>query len=167
MKVDKIVIFGNSGSGKSTLAKSLEKDRNLTHLDLDTLAWESGKNPTRKPLLESYNIIEGFIRDNDSWVIEGCYSDLIEHVIPFVSEVIFLNPTTQQCIANARNRPWEPHKYQSKAEQDANLEFLIDWIKKYEKRDDVFSRKAHMKIFSEFSGKKQMIGDGDYRSTTE
>jgi adenylate kinase family enzyme len=152
--VDKIIIFGNSSSGKSTLAKKLKEERSLAHLDLDTLAWLAGETPTRKPIEESISEIKAFTTDNDGWVIEGCYSDLIEPVLPFVSEIIFLDLPVDQCVKNARNRPWEPHKYESKEKQDANLDFLIAWIKEYDSRDDVFSRKAHQKLYSEFTGKK-------------
>jgi hypothetical protein len=58
-----------------------------------------------------------------------------EFIMPLANELIYLNPTTQQCIENARNRPWEPHKYESKEKQDANLELLIlsiiEWRKCY------------------------------------
>ena len=154
----RIIIFGNSGSGKSTLAKKISTQHKLGHLDLDTLAWQqNSESPTRKPLEESHELIKEFIAQNNSWVIEGCYSELIELITPYASEMIFLNPTTQQCIENAKNRPWEPHKYESKEKQDANLDFLIQWIKDYDNRDDVFSRKAHLKLYSEYSGKKKMI----------
>jgi adenylate kinase family enzyme len=156
--MNKIIIFGNSGSGKSTLAKSLGQEKNLSHLDLDTLAWqENSQAPIRRSLPASQKLIDQFIRQNDSWVIEGCYGDLIEYIASFANEMIFLNPTTEQCIKNAKNRPWEPHKYESKEKQDANLDFLISWIRDYDKRDGVFSRKAHLDIFSKFSGNKKMI----------
>lgn len=156
--MDKIIIFGNSGSGKSTLAKSLRREKKLSHLDLDTLAWQEDSNePIRKALEESHKLIEEFINDNESWVIEGCYGDLIEYAAFFANEMIFLNPTTQQCIENAKSRPWEPHKYESKEKQDAGLDFLISWIKDYDTRDDIFSKKAHLNIFTKFSGSKKMV----------
>ena len=34
---------------------------------------------------------------------------------------------------------------------------LIDWIKQYRERDDVFSFHFHLKFYDEFSGKKTMI----------
>jgi hypothetical protein len=37
-----------------------------------------------------------------------------------------MNLPVAACIENARKRPWEPHKYASKAEQDKNLDRLID-----------------------------------------
>lgn len=153
----KILIFGNSGSGKSTLAKALSQQRGLEHLDLDTLAWLPTNPPQRMPLEESCAAIDAFISSCDSWVIEGCYADLLEIAAPVADEVIFMNLPVTACIANARNRPWEPHKYASRAEQDANLDMLIDWISQYPSRQDVFSAAAHRTLYETFAGKKRML----------
>ncbi|MDH5219565.1 MAG: shikimate kinase, partial [Gammaproteobacteria bacterium] len=68
----------------------------------------------------------------------------------------FLNPGVDQCIANAKNRPWEPHKYPSKAAQDENLNMLLNWIVQYTERDDVFSYQSHMRFYQDFNGKKHI-----------
>lgn len=152
-----IVIFGNSGSGKSTLAQHLVKLNNLAHLDLDTIAWLPTNPPQRQALDKSCAAIRDFIEANDSWVIEGCYSDLLEWASAYASNLIFLNLPVELCLENAKSRPWEPHKYQSKEAQDANLAMLLDWIAEYEKRDDHFSKQAHLALFDAFSGAKVMI----------
>lgn len=163
MKVDnnhakKIVIFGNSASGKSSLAKKLAKQEQLAHLDLDTLAWLPAVSPTSPPQRQSIDVsvaeISAFISQHNSWVIEGCYSDLLTYTLTECSEVVFMNLPVALCIENAKNRPWESHKYQSKAAQDANLTMLIDWIAQYEQRSDTFSKSAHQKLFDGFTGKK-------------
>ena len=150
----KILIFGNSGSGKSTLAKQLSTDEGLAHLDLDTIAWLPSIPPERESLSVSKGKIVQFVQENDKWVIEGCYSDLLKLASPFANEMIFLNLSVEKCIEHCRYRPWEPHKYKSKQEQDKNLEMLIDWIRKYPVRTDEFSLLAHQKLFDEFKGKK-------------
>ena len=109
----RIVIFGNSGSGKSTLAKQLSTKYALSHLDLDSLAWEDSVPPCRKALHESAALIEEFFEQNQNWVIEGCYSDLLELVTVHANEMIFLNPGVETCIQNCKNRLWEAHKYKS------------------------------------------------------
>lgn len=157
--MDKLIIYGNSGAGKSTLAKQLKEERHLVHMDLDTIAWVQGVNPPeRMPLEESYNLINDFISKNDKWVIEGCYADLIAYVIPQSSEMIFLNPTSSYCVENAMERPWEPHKYESKEKQDEFLPNLINWIKEYSKRDGPLSLNSHLDLFSNYKGKKEMLG---------
>lgn len=150
----KILIFGNSGSGKSTLAKELCDLEGVAHLDLDTLAWGVSARPERKPLNESIKAIQIFIASNDGWVIEGCYADLLEQVLPFSSEIIFMNLPIDACIDNAKKRPWEPHKYESKEAQDANLDMLIDWISQYNQRVDTFSEASHRSLYEAFQGEK-------------
>ena len=65
--------------------------------------------------------------------------------------------SVDDCIINAKNRAWEPHKYASKTEQDANLAMLIQWISQYETRDDNFSKAAHLAFFQNYSGAKKMF----------
>ena len=152
----KVLIFGNSGSGKSTLAKRLVKEESLVHLDLDSLAWLPETPPKRASLEESRMILEEFISSNNCWVIEGGYTDLLEMAAPIANEVIFMNLDVSQCIENAKNRPWESHKYKSKEAQDCNLDMLINWIGQYMERDDVFSFRSHTEFYKEFTGKKLM-----------
>ncbi|MCJ8296135.1 MAG: shikimate kinase [Colwellia sp.] len=153
----KVLIFGNSASGKSTLAKRLAKTEKLAHLDLDLLAWQATTPPTRKPLVESMLAIELFIQQHESWVIEGCYSDLLTIAQLASTEILFMNLCIDDCIVNAENRPWEPHKYDSKAAQDANLAMLIEWISQYELRDDTFSKSAHLDFYQNYAGMKKML----------
>ena len=158
----KVLIFGNSGSGKSTLAGNLCARENLAHLDLDILAWEPTIPPTRKPLPVSAAAIRKFIQANEGWVIEGCYTDLLQQALPDANEIVFLNLAVADCMENARSRPWEPHKYESKAAQDANLEMLIDWIAQYHERVDTFSYRAHRALFDGYQGKKTMyVGNNE------
>ena len=152
----RVVIFGNSGSGKSTLARRLIETNILAHLDLDTVAWKSTQPPQRQTLSDSRRKIEAFTGANPQWVIEGCYSDLLALVLPASSEIIYLKLPVETCVRNARQRPWEPHKYPSKSAQDANLEMLIDWIAQYETRRDTFSQSAHDALFENYRGKKTL-----------
>jgi adenylate kinase family enzyme len=150
----RIVIFGNSGAGKSTYAKRLSAESGLAHLDLDTLAWLPTTPPQRAPHVESAREIAAFMDAHDAWVIEGCYSDLLAVAAARCTRMVFLNPGVDACIANCRARPWEPHKYASKAAQDANLDFLVDWVRAYATRDDEFSLRAHRALFDGFAGDK-------------
>ena len=150
----KVVIFGNSGSGKSTLALQLKQDLGLAHLDLDSIAWLPCKTPTRKPFALACADIAEFMDSHKRWVIEGCYADLLACVLQQATEVIFLDLPVSECVENARKRPWEPHKYATKAAQDANLPMLIEWIQDYEQREDTYSRQAHRDLFDSYEGTK-------------
>ena len=152
-----ILIFGNSGSGKSTLAKRLCQSHDLAHLDLDTLAWQPTFPPERKSLKESAKDINNFIKSHEHWVIEGCYTDLLKLVEQQSSEIIFMNLPIKACISNAKSRPWEPHKYESKAAQDQNLAMLVGWIEQYTERNDTFSEVSHLKFYDNYSGRKRMV----------
>ncbi|WP_144210586.1 AAA family ATPase [Shewanella donghaensis] len=154
----KILLFGNSASGKSTLAKSLVQRENLAHLDLDTLAWQKTIPPQREALTTSNITIQKFIKSaNKGWIIEGCYTDLLELTVTSANEVIFMNLPIEVCIENAKKRPWEPHKYESKQAQDANLAMLLDWISQYNQRTDTFSQQSHQDFYDRFKGTKTML----------
>jgi adenylate kinase family enzyme len=153
--MQRVLIFGNSGSGKSTLAGRLARERQLVHLDLDSLAWEAPG--VRKPLAGSEVLISEFLDVNRRWVVEGCYADLLELALPAATELFFLNPGVEACVANCRARPWEPSKYPSKQAQDENLEFLLDWVRQYESRADEYSLARHRALFDAFAGPKHKI----------
>jgi len=111
----------------------------------------------REPPADSIASIDQFLADNRNWVIEGCYADLSEHAAGEANEMIFLNLSSEACIENAKKRPWEPHKYASKAEQDENLQMLLAWIADYGTRTDVFSKPSHERLIAGFNGKKSIF----------
>jgi adenylate kinase family enzyme len=152
--VNRYVLLGNSGSGKSTLAARLARSYALPHLDLDVLAWEATNPPRRRPVADSAREIAAFVDASDRWVIEGCYADLIDAALARCTRLVFLNPGVEACVANARARPWERHKYATQAAQDANLEMLIGWIRGYPTRSDEFALAAHRAIFDGFARDK-------------
>jgi adenylate kinase family enzyme len=149
---ERIVIFGNSGSGKTTLARATAQRLRAPHLDLDAIAWESPR--VRRPVPASVVLLEAFMTTHPAWVIEGCYGDLVAAAAPRCTALWFLNPGVEVCVANCRNRPWEPSKYATRAEQDALLEFLVSWVRQYETRDDEYGVRRHRAVFDEFAGQK-------------
>lgn len=152
----RIIVFGNSGSGKSTLAAKY-REAGLAHLDLDVLAWLASDPPQRRPLDDAFKDIEAFVSAHAEWIIEGCYADLLEMLKPYATQAIFMNLPVHLCQENARNRPWEPHKYASKQAQDENLEMLLDWIGGYMDRQDALSHSAHQALYKSFEGEKKEI----------
>jgi adenylate kinase family enzyme len=152
---DRILIFGNSGAGKSTLANFLAQAYGLAHLDLDILAWDQANAPVRRALERSRSEIEKFTAANTGWVIEGAYADLLSMLLDECSELVFLNPGVEACMANCRARPWEPHKYADPESQERNLAFLLGWVREYESRDDEYSLSSHRWLFDRFTGVKR------------
>jgi adenylate kinase family enzyme len=152
--VKPIVILGNSGSGKSTLARWLAHQRDAPLLDLDTVAWEPKQIALARSPAAAQQDVRAFCSANQRWVIEGCYANLARVALEFAPTLIFLNPGVAQCIANCRMRPWEPHKYPSKAEQDERLAFLLAWVSEYYSRTGEMSLSAHAALFAEYAGEK-------------
>lgn len=150
-----MVILGNAGSGKSTLSKKLIAMEPAARLSLDDVAFDAG--PERRQLQESINQVKRFIADNDSWIIEGCYADIIEAILADCDELIFLNPGVDVCIAHCRSRPWEPDKFSSKQEQDDYLANLLVWVRTYETRADEYGLHQHRALYESFDGKKREL----------
>lgn len=150
----RIIVLGNSGSGKSTLARALAATGQVPHLDLDTLAWAPTSPPTRRPLSASIAAITEFMDAHDTWVVEGCYADLLAAAADRCTRLVFLNPGVEACSANCRARPWEPHKYPSPEAQDQNLGMLLAWVRDYETRGDECSLQAHRRLFDRFAAEK-------------
>lgn len=138
------------------MARQLAASEQLAHFDLDTIAWLPTNPPQRTPISQCADLISRFTMAHDGWVIEGCYADLIELATVNATEMIFLDLPVNDCVANARRRPWEPHKYSSKAAQDANLDMLVDWITAYPGRDDSCSRLSHIALYERFQGRKRV-----------
>jgi len=153
----KVIIFGNAGSGKSTLARKLIGKEAAALLSLDKVAFQSGTE--RRPLQDSIMDMQDFISDNESWIIEGCYSDILESAVNLCEELYFLNPGIDACIAHCRSRPWEPEKFSSPEEQHKHLDNLIDWIVSYKTRSDEYGLDRHRALFESFRGRKYEFKD--------
>ena len=153
----RIVILGNAGSGKSTLAKSFARAHRMPMLDLDTIVWE----PERIAVQRDDRVVRAdlaqFCRESDHWVIDGCYGDLVQAVLHNAPLLIFLDPGREVCLTNCRARPWEPHKYRSKAVQDAHLGPMLDWVAAYYHRGGPMSLAHHRTVFDAYRGQKRRV----------
>ena len=88
---------------------------------------------------------------------KGCYAELARAALAYSPLLLFLDPGVEACLENCRSRPWEPHKYASKREQDERLAFLLDWVRDYDARDGDLSRAAHERLFGAYDGPKQRV----------
>ena len=155
----RVAVIGNSGSGKSTMSQQLATLHGLPMLDLDTVAWEPGKIAVARDAVAAARDVHAFCAPRDRWVVEGCYAALVREALVYSPVLIFLEPGVQACLANCRSRPWEPHKYASKQEQDAHLEFLLGWVRDYYSRAGELSLAAHQALFEEYRGPKHKLGE--------
>ena len=149
----KVIVLGNAGAGKSTLARRLISKQLAARLSLDEVAFHGGTE--RRLLQDSLADVKRFIANHKSWIIEGCYADIIELILPDCEELIFLNPGVEICIAHCRARPWEPEKFTSNREQDENLGNLVEWVRSYETRTDEYGLRRHRILYESFQGKKR------------
>jgi adenylate kinase family enzyme len=153
----RIVIIGNAGSGKSTLAWQLAEPAATPTLDLDTIVWEPGRVAVPRPQDAVHADLDRFCTEHEHWIVEGCYSELAERLLIWNPELVFVNPGEEACLRQCRARPWEPHKYESKAVQDSKLEFLLAWVSDYYRRADGASLARHRAIFDAYRGPKREV----------
>ena len=153
----RVAIIGNSGSGKSTLAQRAVGLHRLAQLDLDTIAWKPGETPELRETAEAAGDVRAFCESHERWVVEGCYAGLVHAALDYSPILLFLEPGVEACLAHCRSRPWEPHKYASKAEQDEKLEFLLAWVQDYYSRRGDLSLAAHQQLFDAYTGPKRKL----------
>lgn len=153
----RLAILGNSGSGKSTLARRLGTLTGLGPLDLDALAWEPGRIAVPRDPADARADVEAYCSTRSRWIIEGCYADLVAVTLRYEPVLVFLEPGLEVCLEHCRRRPWEPHKYPSKAEQDEKLAFLLDWVEGYYARDGEMSLHGHQRLFDGYMGPKHRL----------
>lgn len=149
----RLFVIGNSGAGKTTLARSLAEQLGRSCVDLDEVAF-ADQVGTRRPVEASIDMLsaqEGL----DAAVIEGCYADLMEEMATPDDHLIWLDLPIEDCVANAQQRPWEPHKWPSAELQNAFLPTLIGFIRTYETSAEPTGRPAHRRLFSTFAGTRE------------
>mgnify|MGYP001580406158 CR=1 FL=1 len=155
----RVAIVGNSGSGKTTLAGRLIECERAAVLDLDTVAWEPDRIAVARPVELACADVRAFCMAHESWIIEGCYAGLIEAGLEFNPDLLVLDPGLDRCVSNCLARPFEPHKYSSKEEQDEKLSFLLEWVEEYYSRDGDMSLAAHKRLFELYSGPKKWLSE--------
>ncbi len=98
----KIAIIGYSGSGKSTLARRLGEYYNISVLHLDTLNFLP--NWVERDREEGRAVVKEFMKNN-SWVIDGNYSDFYQiERLEQADKIIFLNFPRRICIYRVYSR---------------------------------------------------------------
>lgn len=93
----KISIIGYSGSGKSTLAAALGQKFGLPVLHLDRVQFAPGwvERPKEVKLAE----VQAFLNQNDSWVIDGNYTNLwYDRRLEESDKIIFMDFGRWTCL---------------------------------------------------------------------
>ncbi|MGA2016693.1 MAG: shikimate kinase [Opitutaceae bacterium] len=153
----RVAIIGNAGSGKSSLAAKLSSKNGIRALDLDTIYWEPGQIAVERQAPVRVAELFRFCGDHPSWIIEGCYADLVEASFSWSPELILMNPGLDACFEKRRRRPFESHKFSSKNEQDRMLDPLLAWVSGYYERDGPMSLRGHLDLYERYGGPKRIV----------
>lgn len=100
----KIAVLGYSGAGKSTLGPRpvLSADPSLSASRSGPLAAWAGPERAQE---ESRQIVEEFLEQNTSWIIDGNYSGLcLEERLEQADHIAFLNFPRLRCLWRAWRR---------------------------------------------------------------
>lgn len=103
----KIQIIGYSGSGKSTLAKRLGLHFGIPYLHLDNVQFYGDWEERSKE--EQNRIVDKFLEENNSWVIDGNYSGVSPIRFEISDITIFLNYNRFYCFRKCKER-YKLHK---------------------------------------------------------
>ena len=121
----KVAIIGYSGSGKSTLADFLGKKFEIPVLYLDRVHWLPGWK--ERPLEEKSNMVQSFLYENDSWVIDGNYTKLYqERRMQEADQIIFMNFSRFSCFYRVWKR-YLNYKGKSRESMTEGCPEKIDW----------------------------------------
>ncbi|MBQ7760419.1 MAG: DNA topology modulation protein FlaR [Clostridia bacterium] len=127
----KIAVIGFSGSGKSTLTEKLAKKYGAKALYLDTVHWLPGWKERSEE--EKKAILEAFMNENDSWVIDGNYKKIhFERRMEEADLIVYLSFNRFACLNRVIKR-YKQNKGKSRVSmtegcnERLNFEFLY-WV---------------------------------------
>lgn len=102
----KYLVMGHSGSGKSSLTKMISETYKIPLLYMDCVHFE--RDWKSRDDAEAIKIVEDFMKNNDSWVIDGNYFKLeFEERVKQADTIIYLNFNRFNCLKRAYKRYFE------------------------------------------------------------
>ena len=119
----KIVIIGYSGSGKSTLTKMLGAHYNIPILHLDSIHFKEGW--VERDNLEFNQIVLDFMKNNESWVIDGNYRKIGLERFQEADQLIFLNYNRFFCLNSVIKRYFQ-NKGKTRSDMAEGCEEKLD-----------------------------------------
>lgn len=138
----KIVVIGYAGSGKSTISKSISQAYDVPLLYLDCVHFLP--NWEKRKLEEEIEIVENFFNENDNWIIDGNYFNvLFEERLEKADKIVLFNFGRLSCLYRAYKRSIE---YRGKPRESINPEcdeiMDFDFIKHI-----LFDRKKEKEVY--------------------
>ncbi len=116
-----MVIGISSGVGKSTFAKNLGKKLGINVYHLDSYFWKPG---WVEATLEEFTESQEEIVANDSWIIDGNYSNTFELRAKRADTIIYLELPRYMCLFRVLKRYF---KHIGKKRPDLGCTEKIDW----------------------------------------
>lgn len=98
----KIQIIGHSGSGKSTFAKNLQAHYLVPILHIDKIFFNPNWKKRDPSVVESE--IRAFMKQNDSWIIDGKYRKIALERYDEADQIFFLDFNRFTCLYRAIKR---------------------------------------------------------------
>lgn len=154
----KIVVIGYAGSGKSTMSKRIAQKYNLLLLYLDCVHFLP--NWGKRELQEEREIVSQFIDDNDNWIIDGNYFDvLFDERLEKADKIVVFKFGRLSCLYRAYKRSIE---YRDKPRESMNPEcneiMDLDFIKHI-----LFDRNSEKQVYenviNKYSNKVTVINN--------
>lgn len=154
----KIVVIGYSGSGKSTIAKNIADKYNLALLYLDCVHFLPNWN--KRSLDEEKQIVSDFLNNNENWVIDGNYFDvLFNERLEDADKILLFNFGRLMCLYRACKRSI---MYKNKTRESINpeCEEVIDlaFIKHilYDRKDE---EKVYQEVINKYKDKTIVVSN--------
>lgn len=120
----KIQVCGYSASGKSTFSKELAKYYNTKVLHLDTIHF--GPNWKIIPDCEMAIKIDEFLKENDSWVIDGNYKNASPNRFEECDLLFYFDFNRFTCMYNAYKR-YKKYKNTTRDDMAEGCDEILDW----------------------------------------